>query len=230
MATVGQEVKAVGTVFVKTFKDIRSAFGSVMMISGLSFITSTAFLWLNLIGTFNPVKFFATLGLTVFILPGSLAGTHFVMGKLTRGEKIHLDDFFRGFRTYYLRSLGFVLLMSILLLMLYINSLLFLNSANFILQLLGGVWLYGMLYIIFMFNYSFPLMIGRNLGIRGMFWKSLELVSEYLIFTIIITVLQMVVAIISFLTGALLVLFFMGFICLMQNNALYELKPESAKD
>lgn len=230
MATVGQEIAKVGVVFVKSLKDVKSAFGSVMMISGLSFITSTALLWLNLIGPSSPMKFFVTLGITVFIVPGSLAGTHFVMGKLARGEKIHLDDYFVGFRTYYLRSVGLVLLTVVVLLILYIDSLLFLNSANFIIQLLGGLWLYGMLYVLFISNYYFPLMITEELGIRAIVRRALGITSEYLVFTIIITVLQIVVAVISFLTGVLLVLFFMGFICLLQNNAHYELKKEFVKD
>jgi uncharacterized membrane protein YesL len=230
MATVGQEIAKVGSVFVKSLKDVKSAFGSVMMISGLSFITSTAFLWLNLIGASSPMKYFITLGLTVFIVPGSLAGTHFVMGRLSQGERVHLDDYFLGFRTYYFRSLGLVLLTIVVLFILYIDSLLFLNSTNFIIQLLGGLWLYGMLYILFISNYYFPLMIIEDLGIRAIVRRALGLASEYLMFTIVMTVLQIVVAVVSFLTGALLVLFFMGFICLLQNNALYELKKGVAKD
>jgi uncharacterized membrane protein YesL len=146
------------------------------------------------------------------------------------GEAIHLDDFFVGFKRYYFRSLGLVLLILIALVILYIDSLLFLNSANFIVQLLGGLWLYLMLYVLFISNYCFPLMISENLGIRAAVHKSLRLASEYLIFTILLTLLQAVVAVVSILTGALLVLFFMGFICLLQNNALYELNQGFTED
>jgi hypothetical protein len=196
-----RDMQKAGQVLVKSLRDAWSAFSIFIMVNGLWFVTSLA----------------------IITIPGSLGGVYYVMGKLSNGDKVELGDFFFGFRMYYFKTLGLVLPTFIVFCGLSAGLMWFLSSPSQMVRALGTLWLYAILYLAFMFNYFLPLLM-RGFGFAEIVRTASGLVSEYLYFTLALSLFAIVVAGISVFTGALLVLFFMGFVSLLQSNGLSTLE------
>ena len=97
-----------------------------------------------------------------------------------------------------------------------------LNSQVFLFQLIGGMWLYVLLFWFAMMQYVFPLLVQQNVGILTIIKRAALITLDNILLSLLILLASLVITFVSAFSMVLLVILWLSLIGLLQNFAFVQ--------
>ena len=200
--------------------------GMVIAASALWFITG--FLPMLVVTSFSkylqsPAVIGAAIVLTVTAIGPSTAAVHGIVVRILQNEDVRVREFFTFFQKFFWRGVALILLNVLILLILASDLVFTLNSPNRIIQMLSGIWIYFFIFWVLMSNYIFPFLVNQNIGVFLTMKRSALLALDNLVVTIFLSLAVMLVAVLSVILAAPVLLLMLGIIAFLQNVGFHEL-------
>ncbi len=210
-------------------QSLRMSYDYIGMVLAMSSIWAfTAFLPLIVVSALaeriaNPLVVAVSLLLTVVTFGPATAAVHGVIGEIVQGEDVRVWDFWKFWRRFFGRGLA-ITLINILLFAIIITDIYFgLVTTNMIFRLLIGLWVYFLVFLMMVNNYTFPFLVRQKIGAIAAFKKSALLVLDNLVVTLVIGLFLALFTILNVVIAAGLILLLAGVTAFVQNIAYVEL-------
>ena len=223
---MGQSLSKSWLVFRKGIRYSYDYIGMVMAASALWFFIG--FLPLLVATTFstyikNPTVVGIALALTLVTLGPATAAVHAMMARILAREEVMVREFFQHFSRFFGRSIGIVLLNVLILAILASDFVFTINHSNNIVRMLSGIWVYFFIFWALMSNYIFPFLVNQDIGVFLTMKRAALLALDNAVVTIFLTISVVLVAGLSIVLAAAVLLLMMGIIAFLQNVAYLEL-------
>ena len=223
---MGQSLSKSWLVFRKGIRYSYDYIGMVMAASALWFFIG--FLPLLVATTFstyikNPTVVGIALALTLVTLGPATAAVHAMMARILAKEEVMVREFFQHFSRFFGRSIGIVLLNVLILAILASDFVFTINHSNNIVRMLSGIWVYFFIFWALMSNYIFPFLVNQDIGVFLTMKRAALLALDNAVVTIFLTISVVLVAGLSIVLAAAVLLLMMGIIAFLQNVAYLEL-------
>ncbi|HHV63252.1 MAG TPA: hypothetical protein GXX51_11525 [Firmicutes bacterium] len=219
MGRIGDEVRKAGAVFVKSIKDSYGYLGTVLMNSIMWFIWTIVVVMGASLFT-RSIWVVAAIAL-VGTAPATAAASYVVFLALKR-EDIGIRDFIKGFRRFGARALG-VMAAELLLVAVLVADIVFcFTHRNPIIKAVGGIWVYALLFVLMMMNYLVPLVVQQDTGVRKALKRSALLILDNPFFSILMSLFNLLVAVVCVVIAPAFALLFMGILSFLQGNGAVE--------
>ena len=210
-------------IIVKSLKATYEHLGLAVVINVIWF-----FLWLS------PMFLYAVSGLeniTLFIIANMLsvvlfgpatAGAYALLNKIVNEGSTAISEYKGAFLKFFWRSLLLVLVCGLMFLFIILNIRVSLNSQVFLFQLIGGMWLYVLLFWCAMMQYVFPLLVQQNVGILTIIKRAALITLDNILLSLLILLASLVITFVSAFSMVLLVILWLSLIGLLQNFAFVQ--------
>lgn len=234
MKRILEEFKLGVNVLVRTGVMIYSYLGTVILASILWSLTITpVLLWaVSSVNTGNWSVVITSLPVYALGAVPTAAALHMV-NKAFHKESVSPLDFFRGIKRFFLRSyaLGFLFLL-VLGIMLF-DLLFFWTSPSTLFNIVGGIWVYATLYVVFVGYYLLGFLVEQDVGLRKVIRRSALVVLDNFFFSIVVTLMFAIVIAASFITpvfflvagGALAFVIQNSTAAILKKYGAFELRP-----
>jgi|GEM_PF-941617 len=234
MKRILEEFKLGFNVLVRTGAMIYGYLGTVLIASILwSLFTTPILLWAN--AAFSTALntgdwFVAISSLPIYALGAvSTASALYMVNKAFHKESVSPLDFFRGIKKFFLRSYALGFLYLLVLGIVIFDLVFFLSSKLIVFNLIGGVWVYVTLYVIFVGYYLLGFLVEQDVGLRKAIRRSALIVLDNFFFSVVVTVMFAIVAAVSyFLPPAYFLLTGGAIAFIIQNSTAAILKKYGA--
>jgi uncharacterized membrane protein YesL len=171
----------------------------------------------------NPAVVGVAIVLTLVTFGPATAAVHAMIAKILDKEDVTVRGFFRHFRCFFGRALGLTLLNVLILVNLGSDFIFTINNPNKIIRMLSGIWIYFFIFWALMSNYIFPFLVNQDIGVFMTMKRAVLLALDNLVVTIFLTIEVVIVAILSIVLAAPVLLLMMGIIAFLQNVGYREL-------
>jgi uncharacterized membrane protein YesL len=171
----------------------------------------------------NPTVVGIALALTLVTLGPATAAVHAMMARILAKEEVMVREFFQHFSRFFGRSIGIVLLNVLILAILASDFVFTINHSNNIVRMLSGIWVYFFIFWALMSNYIFPFLVNQDIGVFLTMKRAALLALDNAVVTIFLTISVVLVAGLSIVLAAAVLLLMMGIIAFLQNVAYLEL-------
>jgi uncharacterized membrane protein YesL len=229
MKKILEEFRLGFNVLVRTGIMIYTHLGTVLLASAMWFLFMIpVVLWA--LATINTGEWSMVLiSLPVFALGAvPTAAAVYLVNRAFHKESATPLDFLRGIKRFFFRSyaLGFLflLVMGILL----FDLLFFWSSEQWILNIVGGIWVYVILYVLFVGYYLLGFLIEQDIGIRKAIRRSAMVVLDNFFFSIVVTLMMAIVAATSLIIPVFFLLTGGALAFVIQNSTVAILKKYNA--
>lgn len=210
------EVLRAGAVVRGSLADAYGYLGTVVLLSlaWFAWLAGAAFL----LSFF--VKSLIAIVPVVLIVAAPPAGAAFhVTGLILNGRDAALCDFTIGLRRFFLRSLGVMAAHVGVLGVVAADIAWFLTRPGTALKVIGGLWLYALLFLAMMTLYYFPIMVQQDVGFRKIFKRAALLVLANPFYSLVILVFEVVITALCVFLAPAFSLLYMGVIAFAGNRA-----------
>lgn len=224
-------IRQVWQITKQSFKSGYEYIGMLMLSNAVWFVIAFfPMLVITFLRVENVVLFFTALVVTPIIFGPATAGIHYIINKLVHREETAIVDFKIGFRKYFGRSLGLVLLNAFILAVLVADLVFSINHPNTIIRFSSGIWLYFIIFWYILIQYIFPLLVQQDIGVITIMKRAALLAMDNMLFSIFMALVNFIILVASLILAAPVLLFLMGLTAFVQNYALVEVmkKYESA--
>ncbi|NLM39370.1 MAG: DUF624 domain-containing protein [Firmicutes bacterium] len=207
-------------VIVQSFKTLYERIGLVMGTNLLwFFIGFGPALIVLYIPYQHPVLFIAGMLVTVLTLGASAAAVNYVMIKIINRDEVGLRDFKEGFRRFFGRGALAAVIAILGTLILWVDLLFSLNHSNQIIQLMSGIWIWGLVFWYAVLQFVFPFLVQQDIGLIKALKRAALVVIDNLLGSAIVVVVTLVVLVLCIVLAAPLLLFVASLLALIQNYA-----------
>ena len=234
MKRILDEFKMGFNVLVRTGVMIYNYLGTVILASIFWSLTTTPLL-LWAVASVNTGEWSVIItSLPIYALGAvpTAAALHMV-NKAFHKEDVSPLDFFRGIKRFFLRSyaLGFLFLL-IIGIMLF-DLLFFWTSPSILFNIIGGIWVYVTLYVVFVGYYLLGFLVEQDVGLRKVIRRSALVVLDNFFFSIVVTLMFAIVIAASFIApvfflltgGALAFVIQNSTAAILKKYGAYEMRP-----
>ncbi|HHY46378.1 MAG TPA: hypothetical protein GX506_03665 [Firmicutes bacterium] len=214
------EVRNAWGVVVGSIKGAYAYLGTVLLLSVISFLWFAA-------GTFiaAPIVRFVPLAIgTGFILSGPVfAAVAYTVNRVLDGEDIGVRDFVYGLTKLWARGLALTLCYGLMTAVLLADVAFFLGNKIPWVKFIAIPVIYAIIFVGMMFNYSFPILVLQDPGLRKILKRSALLSLDNPVFTIMISIVSLVILAACIIFAPALMLVFGGLLGFLQVGASREL-------
>lgn len=200
----------IGKVMLTNFIWFCVGFGPMLAFSYLPFLQNDLFFYLSVILSF------ITMG-------GATAFVHYRMNRVVRGEETSFRDLWEGFKLYWLRGTGLVLLAVLALFILTFNIMFSQNYPTVVFTILSGLWIWGIIFWIALHQFVFPFLVNQNIGVFLTLKRAALIVLDNPLPSLVLLVSSALVAVLCTVLAAPLLVFVASFLALLQNCFYHEL-------
>ena len=141
----------------------------------------------------HPVLFIAGMLVTVLTLGASAAAVNYVMIKIINRDEVGLRDFKEGFRRFFGRGALAAVIAILGTLILWVDLLFSLNHSNQIIQLMSGIWIWGLVFWYAVLQFVFPFLVQQDIGLIKALKRAALVVIDNLLGSAIVVVVTLVV-------------------------------------
>lgn len=170
----------------------------------------------------NPIVVAVALALTLITLGPATAAVHAMISRILAKEDVLVREFFQHFTQFFGRSVGLVLLNGLIIAILVSDFVFTINYPNNVVRALSGIWVYFFIFWALMSNYIFPFLVNQDIGVFLTMKRAALLALDNAIVTIMLTISVVLVAGLSIVLAAPVLLLMMGMIAFLQNIAYLE--------
>ncbi|MCR4402597.1 MAG: hypothetical protein NUW12_07400 [Firmicutes bacterium] len=156
--------------------------------------------------------------IVVLAAPPQGAAFH-VMSLIVRGRDVSVRDFLEGLRRFALRSLAIQAAHVGLLAVIVIDIIWFVSRPGAVFKLIGGLWLYALLFLVMMTPYLLAIMVQQDTGFRKVFKRAALLALANPFYSLIVMVFEAAVTVLCVVIAPALCLMYMGLIALTRVRA-----------
>ncbi len=217
-------LRRAGGILAQAFKAAYEYIGILMLSNFVWFLV--AFLPLLLVTMLpfpHPVFLLAGILGTVVLFGPATAGIHTVIFRLASREEATLKHFYDGFRRHFGKAFLLTLVMGLILGILVADLAFSIYHTNTWIRLLSGIWVYFILFWGVVVQFVFPFLIQQDAGLLTILKRSSLVAMDNILVSLILTLVNGVVLIVSVLLAAPILLFATGLTAFVQHFALLEL-------
>ncbi|NLG80436.1 MAG: hypothetical protein GX492_11545 [Firmicutes bacterium] len=210
------EVLRAGAVVGASVKDAYGYLGTVVLVSLAWFgWFACCALLLSLF-----VKSFIAMVPALVILAAPPQGAAFhVMALILKGRDVVPRDFLEGLRRFSLRSLAIMAAHVGLSTVVVVDIIWFISRPGVAFKLIGGLWLYALLFLAMMTPYLLAVMVQQDTGFRKVFKRAALLALANPIYSLLVMVFETVVTILCVVLAPAFSLLYMGVVAFTSNRA-----------
>lgn len=200
--------------------------GTTMIVSTLWFFGGMfpallAFLVLVQVPAINSVLIF---GAVCVVLLGPLtAGVYSVCDSIMRGDEVRIKEYFSHIARHYKKAALVTAVMGAILGVLVIDVLFFLQLGNRIMQFVGMVWVYLIIFWLMMVQYVYPLVVRKDRSVWETIKMAALLVLDNVVATLVVVIFATLTAVASYFLRVPMMLFMVGTIGFIHIAAFTEL-------
>lgn len=155
----------------------------------------------------------------VTFCPATMGATYLTSEK-ARGRRVEFELFWRGFRTYFGKSWALGGINAVVTAMVIVNILFYLQQTSWLFYF-TIIWIYVLLIWLGVTLYVFPLAIHQeDKSVKLVYRNAALLALGRPVFTLIVTVVQVLLLALSVALSPLLLLVYVPLSCLISNHAL----------
>ncbi len=210
------EVLKAGAVVGGSVKDAYGYLGTVVLVS------LAWFGWLAcsalLLSLFTRSLIIMVPVLVVFAAPAQGAAFH-VMALIMRGEDVVPRDFLAGLRRFWLRSLGITAAHVGLVAIVVVDIIWFIARPGAVFKVIGGLWLYALLFLAMVMPYLLPIMVQQDTGFRKVFKRAALLALANPFYSLVVVTFEAAVTVLCVILAPALSLLYMGLVAFASNRA-----------
>ena len=230
MKRILEEFRLGFNVLVRTGVMIYGYLGTVLLVSVLWFLFMTPVLmwvWIalnlgDLLWLFISIPILA-LGAV------PTAAALYVVNKAFHKEPVSPLSFLIGIKKFFLRSYALGLLfLAVLSVMLYDLWFFLIAQKSLVFNIIGGLWIYVVLYVVFVSYYVLGFLVEQDIGIRKAVKRSAMVVLDNFFFSIVVTLMFAIVAAASFILPVFFLLTGGALASVIQNSTAAILKKYGA--
>ncbi len=201
MSRVWEEIRSAFLTIIKSIKESYEYLGTLVFVSLLWF----------------PIS------LTVVGYPAATAAAVYVINRLKHKQDVKVKDFFTGLRLFALRATGVWLAHALFVLITYVDIRYFLFAPSWYSKIMGVIFIYVMIFVNLMSNYYISLLVEQDIGFKKIVKRSFLLTLGNLFYTIVISILTVILIFIGAILGPVMLVFLGGLLAFVQNNAIFYL-------
>lgn len=229
MKKILEEFRLGFNVLIRTGIMIYTNLGTVLLASAMWFLFLIPVLLWGLAAVHTGEWSMIVISLPVFALGAvPTAAAVYLVNRAFHKESVSPLEFLRGLKKFFLRSyaLGFLylLVMGIMLFDLFF----FLFSEHRILNIVGGIWVYVTLYVLFVGYYLLGFLVEQDIGLRKVIRRSAMVVLDNFFFSIVVTLMMAIVAASSLIVPVFFLLTGGALAFVIQNSTVAILKKYDA--
>ncbi|HBG01259.1 MAG TPA: hypothetical protein DDW87_06780 [Firmicutes bacterium] len=211
--------------FVRALKLSYEHIGKVMLTNlvwfGMGFLPFLAFTYIPFLQ--NDAVFVITIIATFITLGGATGGVSYRMNRVIMGEDTALKDWWDGFKLFWLRGTILLVLGLLGLVLLVFNIWFSQNYPSTLFLVLSGLWIWGIIYWSALQQFVFPFVINQNIGVLKTLKRSALIVLDNPLSVFILLVFTVIIAGLSVVFAAPLLIFMASFLALLHNCFYHEL-------
>lgn len=156
--------------------------------------------------------------LIVLAAPPQGAAFH-VVSLIVRGHDVVPRDFLEGLKRFALRSLAIQAAHVGLLAVVVVDIIWFISRPGAVFKLVGGLWLYALLFLVMMTPYLLAIMVQQDTGFRKAFKRAALLALANPIYSLLVVVFEAVVTVACVVLTPAFSLVYMGVVAFTSNRA-----------
>lgn len=204
--------------FVQALKASYDHLGKVMLYNLLWFGLGFAPILIMTYVPLNSDLFFAICFIGTFItLGGATAAIHHIMGLIVAGEYVAFQDFWHGFKKFFVRGSILIFLAILGFTILVFNIWFSGNYPSTLFMILVGFWVWGIVYWYSMLQFVFPFMTQQDIGVFKTLKRAALITLDNPLASGFLLIISVVVLVLSTLLAAPLLIFTASFLALLQN-------------
>ncbi|MEW5866379.1 MAG: hypothetical protein AB1774_05900 [Bacillota bacterium] len=166
------------------------------------------------------IRSFVAMVPVVLVVAAPPAGAAFhVTGLILNGRDAVARDFVIGLRKFFLRSLGVMAAHVGVLGVVVVDIVWFLTRPGMAVKVIGGLWLYALLFLAMMTPYYFPIMVQQDAGLRKILKRAALLVLANPLYSLVILVFEVAITALCVFLAPAFSLLYMGVIAFAGNRA-----------
>lgn len=171
----------------------------------------------------NFLLFLIATVLSLVLLGPTSAAIQYLLNRIVKGKEVSVAEFKNGFKIFFWRSeLIVVVSFLILLVIVFFFTLTSQNPVTFI-RLFSGIWLYLVLFWLLLFQFLFPFLVHQNIGVKLLLRRTVVLVLDNLLISLLLLLLSGLITAISIFTIIPMVILWFSVLGIMQNFIMVEL-------
>ncbi len=200
--------------------------GSTMVVSTLWFFLGLfpallAFLVLVQVPAINSILIFGAI--CVVLLGPLTAAVYSVCDEILRGEEVKYREYFSHLARHYKKAALVTAVMGVILGILVIDVLFFLQLGNRIMQFVGVIWMYLILFWLMMLQYVYSLIVRKGPSVWETLKMSALLALDNVVATFVVLFFVLLTAVASYFLRVPMMLFMIGTIGFIHAAAYSEL-------
>lgn len=211
------EIRKAGAVILGTLKDTYGYLGTVLLISVAWFAAASGvvFLMSTLVESL-----LVTLPIVIVLTSPLIGAGFYVTSLILREQYVVPRDFLEGLKKFFWRSLAITGTQIALASVLVLDIVWFLAKPMWLSKIIGGVFVYVLLFIAMISLYLFPVAINQDAGFRQTLKNAALLTLANPFYSLVITISQVVVAVLCLrFVPPVFSMSYLGFIGLLGNRA-----------
>lgn len=210
--------------FVRALKLSYDHIGKVMVTNliwfGLGFAPFLAFSYLPFQ---NDIFFIISIVATVVTLGGATAGVQYRMNQIIRGEEASLQDFWIGFKSFFVKATVLLVIAVLGFVILVFNIWFSQNYPSTLFLILSGLWIWGIVYWYSVQQFALPFLVNQKTGVFLVIKRAALLTLDNPLASFLLLVFSLVIIVLSALLAAPLLIFVASFLALLQNSFYHEM-------
>ncbi|HHY31575.1 MAG TPA: hypothetical protein GX515_00925 [Firmicutes bacterium] len=156
--------------------------------------------------------------LVVLAAPPQGAAFH-VIALIMDGQDVAPRDFLEGLKRFSWRSLAIVGAHVGLFVVVVVDVLWFVSRPGTLFKVVGGLWLYALLFLAMMTPYLLPIAVQQDTGFRKAFKRAALLALANPFYSLLVVVFEMAVTVLCVIIAPAFSLLYMGLVAFASNRA-----------